>query len=57
MKEAKDESLPLFERIKFLSIYSTNLEEFYRVRVSEHRKIVADKNSTEKDIDEALRTL
>ena len=57
LMEAKDESLPLFERIKFLSIYSSNLEEFYRVRVSEHRKIVADKNSTEKDIDEALRTL
>jgi len=32
--EAKDERLPVYERIKFLSIYSSNLEEFYKVRVS-----------------------
>ena len=27
--EAEDETLPIYERIKFLSIYSSNLEEFY----------------------------
>ena len=32
--EAKDRRLPVYERIKFLSIYSSNLEEFYKVRVS-----------------------
>ncbi len=32
--EAKDERLPVYERIKFLSIYSSNLEEFYKIRVS-----------------------
>ncbi len=32
--EAKDESLPLYERIKFLAIYSSNMGEFYRVRVA-----------------------
>ena len=26
--EAEDETLPIYERIKFLSIYSSNLEEF-----------------------------
>ncbi|OIQ16970.1 MAG: polyphosphate kinase 1 [Flavobacterium sp. MedPE-SWcel] len=31
--EAADEGVPLFERLKFLSIYSSNLDEFYRVRV------------------------
>ena len=35
--EAEDESLPLYERIKFIAIYSSNLEEFYRVRVADHR--------------------
>ena len=32
--EAKDERLPIYERTKFLSIYSSNLEEFYKIRVS-----------------------
>ncbi|MDX1906850.1 MAG: polyphosphate kinase 1 [Bacteroidia bacterium] len=32
--EARDTSLPLFERIKFLAIYSSNLNEFFRVRVA-----------------------
>ena len=28
--EAEDDTLPVYERIKFLSIYSSNLEEFLR---------------------------
>ena len=31
--EAGKETLPLMERIRFLSIYSSNLDEFYRVRM------------------------
>jgi len=31
--EAADPAVPLLERLKFLSIYQSNLEEFYRVRV------------------------
>ena len=31
--EAANETVPLLERIKFLSIYSSNLDEFYRVRI------------------------
>jgi polyphosphate kinase len=31
---AEDPSLPLLERVKFLSIYQTNLDEFFQVRVS-----------------------
>lgn len=32
--EAEDDTLPVYERIKFLSIYSSNLEEFYEIRVA-----------------------
>lgn len=34
LNEAKDESLPLLERLKFLAIYDTNLDEFYMIRVA-----------------------
>ncbi|MBK8808242.1 MAG: hypothetical protein IPO21_17100 [Bacteroidales bacterium] len=42
LEEAKDESLPLYERLKFLAIYSNNLEEFYRVRVSYYRQMIRE---------------
>jgi polyphosphate kinase len=32
LQEATDEVVPLFERLKFLSIFSSNLDEFFRVR-------------------------
>lgn len=31
--EAEDENVPLFERMKFLEIFTSNLDEFYMVRV------------------------
>ncbi|MEN0005525.1 MAG: polyphosphate kinase 1 [Bacteroidota bacterium] len=34
LQEAMDERVPLYERIKFLAIYSSNLDEFFRVRVA-----------------------
>ncbi|MGM9754234.1 MAG: RNA degradosome polyphosphate kinase [Parabacteroides sp.] len=55
--EAEDASLPIYERIKFLSIYSSNLEEFYEIRVAEHRGVIMQKNFVEESADEAEETL
>lgn len=38
LQEAMDTSVPLVERIRFLGIYSNNLDEFYRVRVANVRR-------------------
>ncbi|MBR6095243.1 MAG: RNA degradosome polyphosphate kinase [Lachnospiraceae bacterium] len=47
--EAKDKTIPLFERLKFLSIVSSNLDEFYMVRVASLKDMV-DAGYTKKDI-------
>lgn len=39
LQEAADERVPLIERLRFLGIYSNNLDEFYRVRVATLRRL------------------
>ncbi len=39
LQEAENKEVPLFEKIKFLGIYSSNLDEFYRVRVATLKRI------------------
>ena len=33
LMEAKDTAVPLLERLKFMAIFSSNLDEFFRVRM------------------------
>lgn len=40
LEEARDEENPLLERLKFLAIFGSNMDEFYMVRVSGIRKQV-----------------
>lgn len=49
LEEAKDTSLPLFEQMTFLAIYSSNLDEFYRVRVAAYRNS-AESNTQLEDV-------
>ena len=40
LQEAGDVAVPLLERLKFLGIYSSNLDEFFRVRIATLRRLV-----------------
>ena len=55
--EAKDTRLPIYERIKFLSIYSSNLEEFYKIRVSGYHSSLLESIKREESVEEAMRTI
>jgi len=43
LQEAQDARNPLVERIRFLGIYSNNLDEFFRIRVANIRRLIAVK--------------
>ena len=54
LQEAQDKRFnPLYERMKFLAIYSSNLDEYFRVRVSQLRQIKRVEKSIRKKL--ALR--
>ncbi len=50
LQEAEDKNNPLYERIKFLAIFSSNLDEFFRVRVSQLRQIKRVEKSIRKKL-------
>ena len=40
LQEAADESVPVIQRLRYLGIFSSNLDEFFRVRVAEVRRLI-----------------
>lgn len=61
MQEAKDPSVSLFDRLKFLGIFSNNQDEFFRVRVASLRRMAALSKSAkamlEEDPDKTLNRI
>ena len=49
LSEARDKNLPLFDRLKFLSITASNLDEFFMIRVASLKDMV-HAGYTKKDI-------
>ncbi len=47
--EATDPTLPIYERVNFISIYSSNLEEFYKIRVADHKAIATGKTPEDEE--------
>lgn len=52
LQEAKDLRVPLYERMKFLAIFSSNLDEFYRIRVAEWKRLEKLTKKTKKELKE-----
>ena len=46
LQEAKDPTVPLHEKIKFMAIFSSNLDEFFRVRVAALRYLLSLKKKS-----------
>ena len=54
LEEASDKSLPIYERLRFLAIYSSNLDEFYKVRVAEYKTAIIENVMLSGDTDPAV---
>ena len=44
LQEAADKSVPLLERLRFIGIFSNNLDEFFRVRYAAIRRLNFSRN-------------
>ena len=54
LQEANDPAVPLLERLKFLGIYSSNLDEFFRVRVATIKRLLKYKEKAKKLLQEKI---
>lgn len=57
LQEAIDEGNPLLERLRFLAIFSSNLEEFFKVRVASLRSLHRLDKSDRKQLDLKVKKL
>lgn len=51
LQEAKDPTVPLLERVKFLGIFSSNMDEFFRVRIASIKNLIRAGKKTSKQVD------
>ena len=57
LQEAMDPAVPLLERLKFLAIYSSNLDEYFRIRVANLRNLKKVGKKTKAELDFVPRDL
>ena len=50
LQEAKDHRVPLYERVKFLGIFSSNLDEYFRMRVASLKSLLLLKRKEQKKL-------
>lgn len=48
LQEAADETVPVIERLRYLGIFSNNMDEFFRVRVAEVRRLITVSDAASK---------
>ena len=52
LQEAQDNAVPLIQRLRFLGIFSNNLDEFFRVRMATINRLIEINKNVKKSIEE-----